>query len=99
MSIKSQKNGTELTVLLEGRFDSVTAPAIQSELENQLADVTKLALDFTAVTFLSSAGIRIVLWAEKQMKTRLGTMTLLNANSQVKEVFVLTGLDTVLNFE
>jgi anti-sigma B factor antagonist len=98
MNMKSQKNGTELTFSLGGRFDSITAPEVQSEMEAQLVDVTKLVLDFAAVTFLSSAGIRTVIWAEQQMKNRQGTMILRNVNDSLKKVFVTTGLDTALNF-
>lgn len=99
MNTQSQKIGTELTFFPDARFDSVTAPKIQSELELLLVDVTKLILDFTATTFLSSAGIRVVLWTDMQMKSRQGTMVLRNVNDQLKEVFVMTGLDTLLNFE
>jgi len=99
MNIPSQKIGTELTVSLGGRFDSVTAPEVQTYLEEQLADVMRLVLDFSATGFLSSAGIRVVLWAEKQMKSKQGTMILQNVNDQVKEIFVMTGLDTILHFE
>ena len=99
MNTQSQKIGTELTFFPDARFDSVTAPMIQNELESLLADVTQLVLDFTATTFLSSAGIRVVLWAEMQMKNRQGTMILRNVSDPLKEIFVMTGLDTLLNFE
>ena len=99
MNTESQKIGTELTFPLGEKFDTVTAPEIQAELDKQLADVTKLVLDFTMTTFLSSAGVRVVIWADQQMKNRQGTLTLRNVNELVKEVFVMTGLDTVLNFE
>ena len=99
MNTNSQKIGTELTFPLEEKFDTITAPVIQTELEKQLVDVTKLVLDFTMTTFLSSAGVRAVIWAEQQMKSRQGTMVLRNVNEQLKEVFVMTGLDNILNFE
>jgi len=99
MNIKSQKEGTELTFFLEGRIDSVTAPEIQSEVEKRLDGITRLIFDFTAATFLSSAGIRCLLWSEIQIKKQQGTMTLRNLNDLLKEVLVLTGLDTTLNIE
>ena len=99
MKIESQKTGAELTLFVEGRIDAVTAPDLESKLKEQLADVTKLVLDFTSVMFLSSAGIRTILWASAQMKDQQGTLILRNVTETLKEVFVLTGLDTILNFE
>ena len=99
MNIQSKKNETELILFLSGSFDSVTAPMVQEDLEKQLADVTKLVLDFTEVTFLSSAGIRCILWAEKHMQSRRGSQILRKVSNELKEVFVLTALDNVLTFE
>ena len=99
MKIETKKNGTELTLIVEGKIDATTAPALTNELNAQLADVTKLVLDFAAVTFLSSAGVRSILSAMKQMNEEQGTMILRNVTDNVKEVFVMTGLDTVLTFE
>jgi len=99
MKTELHKTETALTVFVEGRIDSVTAPDLESELKEQLPDVTKVVLDFTAVTFISSAGIRVILWTAAQMNNRQGTMVLRNVNKTVMEVFVLTGLDTILNFE
>ena len=99
MKTELHKTETELTVFVEGRIDSVTAPDLESELKEQLADAAKVILDFAAVTFISSAGIRVILWTAAQMNNRQGTMILRNVSEIVMEVFVLTGLDTALNFE
>jgi len=99
MKIELHKTETELTMFVEGRIDALTAPDLENELKEQLADVTKVVLDFAAVTFISSAGIRIILWTAAQMNNRQGTLVLRNVDDTVMEVFVLTGLDTALNFE
>ena len=99
MKIETQKSGTELTLIIEGKVDATTAPTLEIVLESWLPGVTKLVLDFAAVTFLASAGIRSILSAMIQMKERQGTMILRNVADNIKEVFVMTGLHTVLNFE
>ena len=95
MKIDSKKNGTELTVSIEGSINAVTAADLEKELKAQLEGVTELTLDFTGVSFVSSAGIRVVLWAYKQMNNQI---TLKNVNENVREVFEMTGLETILNF-
>ena len=99
MKVEIQKNGTELTLVIEGKIDSTTAPTLEITLESRLSGVTKLVFDFAGVTFLSSAGIRSVLSAMVQMKEQQGTIVLRNVADDVKKVFVMTGLDTVLTFE
>jgi len=99
MKIETKKNGAELTLIIEGRVDSLTAPVLESELKAQWTDVTKLVLDFTAVTFLSSAGIRSVLLAMKHIHEQKGTMSLKSVANNVREIFTMAGLNTVLNFE
>jgi len=100
IKIDAQKTGTDLTVSVDGQINAITAPELQSELKNLLTEeVTKVVLDFAAVTFLSSAGIRTILWTVTQMNSRQGTMILKNVTDPVKEIFVLTELDTALNFE
>lgn len=98
MKINSKKDGTVLTVTMEGSIDSLTAPDLEQELKTQWNGVTEVILDFAGVGFLSSAGIRVILWAHKQMSGQ-GKLVLKNVNEDVSEVFDLTGLSSVLNFE
>jgi anti-sigma B factor antagonist len=97
MKINSQKNGTELTVFMVGSLDATAAPELEHELNAQWEGVAELVLDFTDVSFISSAGIRIILWARKQMDSR-GKMTLKNTNENVREIFEMVGLTNELNF-
>jgi len=96
MKIDSNKIGTVLTVAIEGSINTVTAVDLDKELKAQCEGVTELILDFAGVSFVSSAGIRVVLWAYKLMSNQ-GKMTLKNVNENVREVFELTGLEMILN--
>ena len=98
MKIESKKVGTTLTITMEGRLDTVTTPDLEQELKSQLDGTTELILDFGGVGFVSSAGLRTILWAQKQMPNKSG-ITLKNVNENVREVFVLTGLNGILNIE
>ena len=98
MKIESKKNGTTLTITMEGRLDTVTTPDLEMELKSQLEGVTELILDFGGVGFISSAGLRTILWAQKQIPDKNG-VTLKNVNENVREVFELTGLNDILNIE
>lgn len=98
MKIAAQKNDTALTFVIEGSIDTVTAPELEKELKEQWGDITKLVLDFTAVDYVSSAGLRVIMEADKFMSDA-GTMILKNVNEDVMEVFEMTGFDELLTFE
>ena len=67
MTIKKSNTGTELTITLEGRLDTTTAPQLDQELSASLPGVTKLVFDFSALEYISSAGLRVILSAQKTM--------------------------------
>ena len=97
MNIQTTKNGTTLTLAVEGHIDVVTAPLLEKTLNEQWDGVTELVLDFSAVSFISSAGLRVLMWAYKQMNARQGKMVLRHVRDEVKEIFDLTGLSAYLN--
>lgn len=96
MKMDLKKTDDKLTIHLEGSIDTITAPDLENELKAQYEGLAELILDFSAVNFLSSAGIRVILWAHKKMNGRL---ILRNVSENIREVFELTGLNAVLNFE
>ena len=98
MTIKKTLNGSALTVALEGRLDTTTAPELERELKDSLGGVDDLTLDFTALEYISSAGLRVLLSAHKTM-TRQGEMKVKNVNEVVQEVFDVTGFADILNIE
>ncbi len=91
------KEGTTLTVNVEGNLDTITAPELESQLQEHWDGIRNLILDFSAVEYVSSAGIRAVLVANRHMLT-CGSLTLLNVHADIREVFEMTGFDSLLNF-
>ena len=86
-----------LTLTLSGRLDTTTAPKLEAELQ-QISGVEELVLDFAALEYLSSAGLRVLLAAQKGMN-RQGNMVVRNANETVMEIFEVTGFVDVLNIQ
>ena len=98
MDIKKTKNDTTLTLAIEGRIDTTTAPQLEAELRSDIDGVTELYLDFTGVEYISSAGLRVMLSAQKLM-SRQGKMVLSHVNESVMEVFEVTGFSDILTIE
>lgn len=95
MEIIKNLDGTALTLALSGRLDTVTAPDLEAELEASANDVTELVLDFENLDYISSAGLRVLLAAQKRMNKQ-GSMTVKNVNADIKEVFEITGFCDIL---
>ena len=98
MDIKKTKNDTTLTLAIQGRIDTTTAPQMEAELRSDIDGVTELYLDFTGVEYVSSAGLRVLLSAQKLM-SRQGKMVLSHVNESVMEVFEVTGFSDILTIE
>lgn len=98
MEIKKTKNGTALTLAITGRIDTTTAPQLETELKADIDGVTQLYLDFSQVEYISSAGLRVLLSAQKIMN-RQGKMTLSHVSEPVMEVFEVTGFVDILTVE
>ena len=98
MTIEKTLNGTELTITLIGRLDTTTAPQLEAELKHNVSGVEKLVLDFTALEYLSSAGLRVLLAAQKVMNKQ-GEMVVKNINETIAEIFEVTGFSDVLTIE
>ncbi len=98
MTVNKIREDTKLTVSVEGRLDTMTAPQLEQELEQCLDGVKTLVFDFGALKYLSSAGLRVILGAQKTMNKQ-GKMTVRNANQDVMDVFELTGFVDILTIE
>lgn len=98
MKLDFQSDGPILTITINGNIDTLTAPELEKEIKARIAEVEVLILDFTAVGYVSSAGLRVVMGTDKQMR-RQGKLILRNVASLVKEVFEITGFADFLNFE
>lgn len=98
MIIHQQKNGTELTIALNGRLDTTTAPVLENELKAGLDGMESLVLDFAELSYLSSAGLRVLLAAQKQM-SKQGGMVVRHVNETIMEIFEITGFSDILTIE
>ena len=98
MTIEKTKNGTDYTLALEGRLDTTTAPELEAALNPCLSDATELTLDLSELEYISSAGLRVLLAAQKTMNKQ-GKMVLKNVNETVMEVFEVTGFNDILTLE
>jgi anti-sigma B factor antagonist len=96
MTILKKQDKKKLTYFLEGRLDTVTSPQLETELKADLAGTDDFTLDFTDLVYLSSAGLRVILAAQKQMNAQKGTMKVCNVNSTILEVFEVTGFADIL---
>ena len=97
MNITKNQEGTTLTIRLDNRLDTITAPLLDAELKNSLDGVETLIWDFSSLEYLTSAGLRTLMNAQRMMLGKEnGTMKILHANETVKGVFELTGLDDML---
>ncbi len=98
MNINKTGNDGKLTIALEGRLDTTTAPQLEAELKASLDGVTELIFDFGGLEYLSSAGLRVILGAQKVMNKQ-GKMTVSHVNDMIMEVFEVTGFVDILTIE
>ncbi len=98
MKITKNMNGTELTIALEGRLDTTTAPELEQALKDSMDGANTLTLDFGKLDYISSAGLRVLLSAHKAMSKK-GGMKVTHVNEMVSEVFDVTGFADMLNIE
>ncbi len=98
MTIHQEKNGNALTVALEGRLDTMTAPELEETLKEALTGVEALTFDFEKLDYISSAGLRVLLAAQKAMN-RQGAMKVTHVNEIISEIFDVTGFSDILTIE
>ena len=98
MTIEKNLNGTELSIALAGRLDTTTAPQLEVEIKQNLGGIEKLVLDFASLDYLSSAGLRVLLAAQKIMNKQ-GEMIIKNVNETINEIFEVTGFIDILTIE
>ena len=98
MTISKERNESTLALALEGRLDTVTAPELEKELKGSLDGVSELTLDFAGLDYISSAGLRVLLSAQKIMNKQ-GSMKVKNVNETIMEIFEVTGFSDILTIE
>ena len=98
LNIKKNINGDKAEFMLEGRLDTVTAPELEGVLKESLAGIKDLTFDFKDLEYISSAGLRILLSAQKIMSSQ-GKMVVKNVNETIMEIFEVTGFCEVLTIQ
>lgn len=98
MNITKTREGASLFIAPEGRLDAATSPKLEQTLQVSLDGVTELVFDFRKLSYLSSAGLRVLLSAQKRMN-RQGRMVVRNVNETVMDVFEVTGFADILTIE
>lgn len=97
MNIKQKKEDKKLTLLVSGRIDTTTAPEFLEHVKEAVVGVEELVLDFADVDYISSAGLRVILFAQKTMNAQSGSMSVAHVNNDIMETFELTGFTDILN--
>ena len=98
MTIEIKRNAEVTTIDIVGRLDTITAPELDKTINEDIADVKNLVLNFKGLEYISSAGLRVLLGAQKKMQ-KVGTMKLINVCEEVMEVFEMTGFADILVIE
>ena len=98
MTIEKKINGESVTLIVSGRLDTQTAPELEAELDSVLAGLKELTFDMTNLEYVSSAGLRVILKAQKAMNAQ-GSMKLTGVNDSIMEVFDITGFLDILTIE
>ena len=99
MNIQKKLEGQTLTLSLEGRLDTTTAPELEAVVRSSLEGVGSLVMDLAGLDYLSSAGLRVLLSAQKQMNRKKGKMVVRHVCETIMEVFDMTGFSDILTIE
>ena len=98
MTIEKKINNDAVTLIVSGRLDTQTAPELENELDSVLSGLKELTFDMTNLEYVSSAGLRVILKAQKAMNAQ-GSMKLTGVNDSIMEVFDITGFLDILTIE
>ena len=98
LDIKKNQEGSKLVFSLDGRLDTITAPQLEEEVKSSIDDITELIFDFSDLTYVSSAGLRVLLSAQKTMNEK-GSMVVRNVSDEIQEIFDVTGFTDILTIE
>lgn len=99
MTIHKIKSENSLVLEVEGRLETLTAPELEAVIKNELDGINSLTIDFAKLDYISSAGLRVLLTAQKRMNAQQGSMKVINVNEIVNEIFEITGFSDILTVE
>ncbi len=98
MNVTTEQEGSRLTVSLEGKLGTTSAPELEKAVKNHINGITELVFDFEKLEYMASAGLRVLLSAAKVMKKQ-GSMKIIHVTEPVMEVFTFTGMADVMDIE
>ena len=98
LNINKALEETKLNIALEGRLDTTTSPKLEEEIRADIGGITELVFDLSELAYISSAGLRVLLAAQKIMNEQ-GTMTVKNVSDEIMEIFEMTGFSEILTIE
>lgn len=98
MTVNKIQEGSSVKYAISGRLETTTAPELEKIINEELEGVTELVFDFRDLDYISSAGLRVVLSAQKKMNSK-GSMKVVNCNDIINEIFDITGFSDILNIE
>ena len=98
MTIEIKKNATEIVILIGGRLDTITAPTLDKIINEDIGDAKNLILDMKNLEYISSAGLRVLLGAQKKMQ-KIGSMKVVNVCEEIMGIFEMTGFSDILVIE
>ena len=98
MNIEVRRNSKEIIIEVAGRLDTTTAPTLDNTINENIADATNLILDLKELNYISSAGLRVLLSAQKKMQ-KIGSMKVKNVCEEIMDIFEMTGFADILSIE
>ena len=98
LNIDIKKDGANLDAALEGRLDTTTAPDLEKQINENIDGVTKLTYDFSKLTYISSAGLRVLL-ANQKVMNKQGSMIVKNVSEEIMGIFEVTGFSNILTIQ
>ena len=99
MKYEMKRDGNALTVEPEGRLDTTAAPEFQDALEKELEGTDAITFDLEKLNYISSAGLRVLIFAQREMKKKQGSMKLIHVSEIIMEIFEVTGFADILTIE
>jgi anti-sigma B factor antagonist len=98
MKVKSSKNGSACTLTVEGKIDTMTAPELDEAVKSNLPKCDKMIFDFTNVEYITSAGLRVLVYAQRELMKK-GGVTVTGVNESIKKIFTVTGMYKILKIK
>ena len=99
MNIVKEYDDKELVLAVEGRVDTITSQVLEKEINDEFGNFNSLILDFSALEYISSAGLRVLIGTQKKLKNEDIPMVIKNVNDAIKEIFRMSGFDKILKIE